>query len=281
MSRPSLPALGLLLALWIVCQGTHFREMARIWFEGGDMAHGPLVPFVAAYMVWLRREDLAKATPRPSRWGLVLVALSGLQSILGLAADWKVFGFVTFWVSLVGCIWYLYGAPVLRLLIYPLATLLLMIPPPSFLYDRATLYLQLLSSSLAESGLERMGYSVLREGNILEMIGERMSVAEACSGIRALIALIFFCTVYNFFFVPQRMLRAVLWLAALPIAVAGNALRVIITGVIGEYNPALAHGTFHEILGYVSVTAAGLCCILLHQTGERLYRRKRMSAAHA
>src|SRR3954449_1379365 len=80
--------LGLVAAaLFVVTQAHHFREMARIWFEGGDMAHGPLVPLAAAYMAWLRRDQIATVEIRPTRWGLALVAWSALQSSVALLGD--------------------------------------------------------------------------------------------------------------------------------------------------------------------------------------------------
>ena len=60
-----------------------------------------------------------------------------------------------------------------------------MVAPPTFIFERLTLSLQLLASRLGEACLEALGYSVLREGNILEMVGIKLSVEEACSGIRS------------------------------------------------------------------------------------------------
>ena len=114
-----------------------------------------------------------------------------------------------------------------------------MVAPPTFMFARLTLSLQLLASRLGEACLETLGYSVLREGNILELVGIKLSVEEACSGIRSLMAIIFMCVLYNYFFVEGRSMKALILVMAIPIAILGNAVRIVATGIASQYNPAL------------------------------------------
>jgi exosortase len=151
-----------------------------------------------------------------------------------------------------------------RELVYPLCTLVLMIAPPVMIYDRLTLDLQLLASRLGESSLEALGYSVMREGNILELVGTKLSVEEACSGIRSLFSILFMCTLYNFFFVSGARLKAIILVMAIPIAILGNAGRILATGIASQYNRDLIQGVSHETFGYISVVVAGIGCVLLH-----------------
>jgi exosortase len=120
--------------------------------------------------------------------------------------------------------------------------------------------------------LDGIGYSVLREGNILELVGERLNVAEACSGIRALGSLLFFALAYNYFFVSRMTIRLALLLAVIPFAVLGNAGRIIATGIVGQYNRALAHGMLHETWGFVTVLIAAVLLLVLHATLDRIHR---------
>ena len=178
--------------------------------------------------------------------------------MLGMAAQWV---WVAAWHS-----WFRWSAGLRRCsdgawsaqLVYPLCTLILMIAPPTFIFERLTLSLQLLASRLGEVCLEALGYSVLREGNILEMVGIKLSVEEACSGIRSLVAIFFMCVLYNYFFVQGRSMQALLLAMAIPVAILGNAVRIVATGVASQYNPALVSGAAHEAFGYVSVVAAAL-----------------------
>jgi len=96
-----------------------------------------------------------------------------------------------------------------------------------------------------------LGIPVLRDGNILELAEHKLSVVEACSGIRSLLSLTFLSLVYGFFFESKGWLRAVLLFATIPIAIAANAFRVSMTGVLYEYKSEWAEGFFHTAEGWV------------------------------
>lgn len=236
------------------------------WFDPyAYMEHGILVIPAAAYMVWTKRDKLVQVPVRPSFWGIPLLLWGSAQALLGTAAHWTWVSRSAFLASLGGCIVALYGLQMIRELAYPFATLILMITPPTFLFERLTLDLQLLASRFGEICLELMGYSVLREGNILELVGTKLSVEQACSGIRSLLAIIFMCVLYNYFFVRSNFMRTLMLVMAVPIAILGNVGRIIATGVASQHNQELVHGTAHEAFGYVSVIVAGIGCVILHR----------------
>ncbi len=236
------------------------------WFdERSYMEHGILVVPAAAYMAWAKRDKLAAVVPQPSLvWGVGLLAWGALQAVFGTLGQWVWVSRTAFLISLVGAIALVYGVRMIKELTYPLCTLILMIAPPNFVFERLTLQLQLLASRLGAAALEALGYSVLREGNILEMVGIKLSVEEACSGIRSLVAILFMCVLYNYFFVEKKSMRIWILLFAIPIAILGNAVRIVATGVAGQYNQAWVGGATHEAFGYVSVVVAAAGCIGVH-----------------
>lgn len=254
--------LGLLLlaAFWQILNGMYIT-----WFmENAYMEHGLLVVPAAVYMAWTKKDQLKTIPRQPSGWGVLVLLLGALQAMFGLVAQWIWVERTAFLVSLTGVIAATYGWRMVRELRYPLCTLILMIAPPTFIFERLTLNLQLLASRLGEFFLETLGYSVLREGNVLEMVGIKLSVEEACSGIRSLMAIFFMCVLYNFFFVRGRSMQALLLALAIPVAILGNAVRIVATGVAGQYDPALTEGAAHEAFGYVSVVAAAVGVVVLH-----------------
>src|SRR5215813_5714 len=233
-------------------------SMYGSWFdEHAYMEHGILVVPAAAYMAWTKRDKLRLVPLRPTYWGAFLLLAGALQALLGLAAQWVWVSRMAFLVSLVGFILCFYGWRMVRELTYPLSTLILMVAPPTFIFDYLTLSLQLLASRMGEICLEALGYSIVREGNILELVGTKLSVEEACSGIRSLLSILFMCTLYDFFFVPNKAMRAIILLMAAPIAILGNAGRIVATGIASQYNRELIHGAAHEAFGYVSGVVAG------------------------
>jgi exosortase len=142
--------------------------------------------------------------------------------------------------------------------------------------------LQLLASRAAEAALSLMQIPVLREGNILELAQQRLSVVEACSGIRSLLSLTFLSLVYGYFFERRGWLRAVLFVATVPIAIVANAGRVTLTGVLTDMGkPELAEGFFHTASGWVIFMIALFILVGFHQAVLRALRllAKRSRAA--
>ena len=250
----------LIVAFWPILAGIYGS-----WFdEHAYMEHGILVIPAAAYMAWDKQRGLRKFPASLRRWAVLLLLWGALQALLGIAAQWVWVAAWRSWFRWWDGLRLCYGWRMVRELVYPLCTLILMIAPPTFIFERLTLPLQLLASRLGDVCLEALGYSVLREGNILEMVGIKLSVEEACSGIRSLVAILFMCVLYNYFFVPSWSMRAGLLAMAIPMAILGNAVRIVATGVASQYNPALVSGAAHEAFGYVSVAAAALGVVALH-----------------
>jgi exosortase len=273
---PPLLLTGLMfLAFWPILTGIY-----QSWFyEYAYMEHGVLVVPAALYMAWTLREK-TRAIPRsPSLWGVLVILWGALQAMLGLAAHWVWFGRIAVLIVLIGIIAAWYGWRMVRELAYPLGTLVLAITPPTFLFDWLTLSLQLLASRLGAVFLEALGYSVFREGNILQLAGVTLSVEEACSGIRSLMAILFMCMLYNFFFVVGNAMRTLIIIMSIPIAILGNAARIVATGVASQYDKALISGTAHETFGYIAVTIAAIGAMSVHLV--LLLIQKRWRSRHA
>jgi exosortase len=127
-----------------------------------------------------------------------------------------------------------------------------------------TFPLQMFASQVAEFVLGLVGIPVLRDGNILELASQRLSVAEACSGIRSLLSLTFLSLVYAYFFDNRVWMRWVLFLLTIPIAIVANAGRVTITGILSEINPELARGFFHLLEGWIIFMIALVLLLMVH-----------------
>jgi exosortase len=98
---------------------------------------------------------------------------------------------------------------------------------------------------------------VLQEGNVIILAGTTLEVAEACSGIRSLQALLALGTVYAYF--SQRVMwkRWVLVLLSIPIAIIANAFRVSGTGVLAHYwGIQAAEGFYHTFAGWLIFVVA-------------------------
>ncbi len=257
--------------LLIACYAPVLYGLVRQWASDEDMGHGFFVPLVAGFIAWQRRGELASVKPETNYWGLAVVIFGALQMMLGTLGAQIFIARTAFLVSLVGAIWFLGGTRTLKILAFPLFLLVFMFPIPAIVYARVTLPLQLLASSIAASVLDVFGIPVLRDGNVLELASQRLSVVEACSGIRSLLSLSFLSLIYAYFFDKKVWMRWVLLAATVPIAIAANATRVTLTGMISEYRTDLAHGFFHTVQGWVLFLVALVLLIAFHQAVQRTY----------
>jgi exosortase len=269
--------------LLAVCYAPVLTFLVKQWAESEDMGHGFFVPIVAGFIVWQRRAALAAIKPVTNYWGLAIVLVGALFMVVGTLGAQIFIARVAFLVSLAGIVLFLGGTRMMKAVAFPLFLLLVMIPIPSMIYARVTLPLQLFASAVAENILGLLGIPVLRDGNVLELASQRLSVVEACSGIRSLLSLSFLSLVYGYFFDRKAWMRWVLLAATIPIAIAANATRVTLTGLISEYRTDLAEGFFHTVEGLVLFGVSLALLVAFHQTVNRIYltRHPQEPAPHA
>jgi exosortase len=262
-------AAGWLALLVAVCYWPVIGNIVHQWQSDDNMAHGWFVPLIVGYIVWERREELAGVEIGKSAWGLWLLIGSGVVACAGALAAEIFTERVALVGTVAGLVWYLGGTELMRRLRFPLLLLCFALPLPGLLHKQITFPLQLVATRLAEWGLELTGRTVLREGNVLELAGRMISVVEACSGIRALMALEFFALAYAYLFHEKVWMRWALAAAAVPVAVVANSGRVMATALLGEVDPRLAEGFYHGLEGWAVFVVAMAMLIGV----ERVLRR--------
>jgi exosortase len=252
--------------LILLCYAPALTSLAAIWMNNPDMGHGVFVPIIAGYIVWQQRDEL-KATPsRANWWGLLLVLWGTAQSIVGTLGVELFLSRSALILTITGAVWTLGGTAWLKKLAFPLFLLCFMVPLPALIFNSITFPLQIIASQLADAALTLLNIPVLREGNILELPTQRLSVVEACSGIRSLLSLTFLSLVYGYFFEKKTLIRVALFVGTVPIAIIANGSRVTITGILSQIKPELAEGFFHESTGWVIFMIALGILVLFHHT---------------
>jgi len=265
-------ALGILL---LACYWQTISATAVLLTSSEDMAHGFFAPLVAGFLLWSNKDRLANGLSGPSLWAVPLLAAGALLAVpasLGASTTISRIGLL---LSLAGSALVLGGTPLLKAVRFPLALLLYTFPIPAVLYGEITLPLQLLASRLAEMSFEMLGYSVLREGNVIELANQKLSVVEACSGLRSLVTLSFFTAAYAYLMENRNWVRTLLFLAAIPSAILINAMRITLTGVLGKINPAWTKGTVHDVTGWVCFAIGFMIVLLIHLMVNRLTRKEK------
>jgi exosortase len=251
--------------LTLACYAPVLGSLVKQWSTDPDMGHGFFVPVIAGYIIWQKRNELLAIQPQPNWWGLAVVLVGGAQLIIGTLGVELFLARTSLVIVLIGAVWLLGGDLMLKKLAFPLFLLFFMVPIDAVIYNQITFPLQLLASRLADGALTLIAVPVLREGNILELPNQRLSVVEACSGIRSLLSLTFLSLVYGYFFEKKTWIRVVLFLSTVPIAIVANSSRVTITGILTQVKPEAAEGFFHEAEGWVIFMVALGIMVLFHQ----------------
>jgi len=254
--------------------GAILVRMGVQWYDDPDYSHGFLIPFMSGYFVWERREKLRALSPVPSVWGIGLLGLGLLMLVIGSLGAELYLQRSSLIVVLAGLVLLLRGRESLRVLAFPIAFLFFMIPLPAIVVNTVAFPLQLFAAQTATFCLYNFGIPVLREGNVILLAGTTLEVAEACSGIRSLQALLALGTVYGYF--SQRVMwkRWVLVLLSIPIAIVANAFRVTGTGVLANYwGVEAAEGFYHTFQGWLIFVVAFILLlgagVVLSRIGNR------------
>ncbi len=252
------------------------------WYADPDYSHGFLVPLLSGYFVWERREKLRALPVAPSPWGIVLLGGGLLMLLIGATGSELYAQRTSLIVVTAGLVLLMLGREFLRVLLFPIAFLFFMIPLPAIIVNAVAFPLQLFAAKTATYCLYNFGIPVLREGNVIVLAGTTLEVAEACSGIRSLQALLALGTVYAYFTQHVMWKRWTLVLLSIPIAIAANAFRVTGTGVLTHYwGVEAAQGFYHTFEGWlIFVVAFALllvCGLLLSKIGREGICKTRVS----
>jgi exosortase len=238
--------------------GTIARLVAQ-WGQDANYSHGFLVVPVAFLLGWTRRERLYNAPRRPTLAGAALVVVSALMYVGGRLGAELFLTRVSLVGVLAGTIAFVWGREHLRILAFPVAFLLFMVPLPAIVFNQLTFPLQLVASAAGELVIQAAGIPVLRDGNVLQLPTRTLEVVEACSGMRSVVSLLMLAVTIGQLSERRIMPRVLLVVAAIPVAIAANALRVAGTGIAAEWvSPAAAEGFLHTFSGAVIFVVAAL-----------------------
>jgi exosortase len=233
----------------------YYRILANLamdWWTDPNFSHGFLIPFFSGFVVWQKRKRLGGVHPSPSWFGLVVIAGSLAMLVVGVLGAELFLSRSSFVFLLAGLVIYFYGWGHFRILLFPWAFLFFMIPIPAIIFNQIAFPLQFLAAKMASSLLSTIGVPVLRDGNIIQLPTMTLEVAEACSGIRSLMSLGALAVIFGYFVETRNLPRVILALSSIPIAVAANGMRIMGTGLLGNYwDPDKAQGFFHEFEGWV------------------------------
>ena len=261
--RVGLFAVSLLAMLWGY-QLMWMRHVPDVFNEPlEDMSYGWYIPLFSLYVVWQERRKIVESLGKPSVVGLLFVLPSlfvGFLGIRGLQVRFEILGFMGL---LFGLAWTFYGRRTAGSVLFPIGFLLFCMPLHSYL-DLVTIHLRLLAVSIASGTLQGCGVEIVRQGTMLASPtgAFAIDIAEPCSGLRSLFAMMALTAGYAYFTQPTWFRRGLLFALSIPIAILGNVSRIFsIVIVAATCSADFATGFYHDYSGYIVFLVAVLLMV--------------------
>jgi len=241
--------------------------MAADWSRFPSQSHGFAVPAIAAYLIWMRRGPIASAAPDGSR-ATVAAGVAALIAALGALVIGSLTG-ETFLaraslpVALLGVALFVGGPGVLRYAWIGLAYLFFMVPLPYLTLKTLTYQSRLFDASATAAALRALGVPVLQDGVMLHLANMTLEVADECSSVPAIAALIALGVAYAQLHPRPTWVKVALALSAAPLGLAANILRLILTSLAAYALGPIALGNVIHRFGGTTVFLATILLLLL------------------
>lgn len=284
--RPhSLVKIAILAGLLVLLFRSEIRSLVHLWVTDPNWSHGFLVPLFSLYFLhqkkrqilgleYLRdpllegrgRLPLLPSQTRANYLGLLFLLLVLVVYAFNVVspAGYAYFRPVSMIAAVGAVVLFLGGWRLLRCTWLPIAFLLFAIPLPRRYYVGLTLPLRHLSAVAATAFLNLVpGLDATTSGAVIEIVykGQRLepglNVAEACSGMRLLMAFLALGVAMAYLHDRPRWQRVILLLSTVPIALVCNIVRVTTTGLLYVLvDPRYTQGVYHDLLGLAMLPLA-------------------------
>jgi exosortase len=259
------------LLVFIYWEPIRYTLVAR-WISDGNWSHGWLIPIFSVYFLYTRRDQVVRAVPNPTLWGVPI--LLGSLFAFFFYAWWRRFAYpqaITIVPTIIGLVLLMGGWNVFKVVWFPILFLALAVPLPHRTYFELTTPMRILASQASAAilpwlipGLHTEAQAVVIDYMVPGRPAGQLNVEEACSGMRLLMAFVTLGIAIAYLGDRPIWQRLVLVVACLPIALFCNIVRVTVTGYLSiSGHQDLAQGTAHQLLGLAMlVLALGLFSLL-------------------
>ena len=251
----------------VLALGLIFRQefvgAYRVWVDSATYNHCFLIIPISLYMIWERRGALAPLSPQPDFRALFLILLLSLgwfgASALGILEAQQLIAMTIFQAMAFGIL----GWPVYRRLMAPLLYLYFLVPSGEFLVPA----LQDFTARFAVLGLQLLGIPVFSDGILIDVPAGSFAVAEACAGLRFLIAAVAFGVFYATEIYESRLRRTIFILLSIVVPIIANGFRALgLIAAAEAFGSATAVEADHITYGWIFFSLVLVALIFIGRT---------------
>ncbi|MDE2580808.1 MAG: exosortase [Rhodospirillales bacterium] len=258
--RPAVPALVLGIAAWAALFHPEAAAAVRVWSQSTAYNHGFLILPIALWLLWDRRSRLAGLAPQPMPWvalaAIPVVATWLLADRLGIMEGRQLMAMTLLQLLFLGVL----GRWIYWLLLGPLLYLYFLVPFGAFI----TPQLQNFTTDFVGWGLDLFGIPNYINSHYIQIPGGTFYVAQACAGLRFLIAAIAFSALYALLIYRSNLRRIAFIGVSLVVPVIANGFRALGIVTLGYFvGSAKAAATDHVLYGWIFFSIVILLLVLL------------------
>ncbi|MBD3347908.1 MAG: exosortase [Candidatus Eisenbacteria bacterium] len=258
-SARTIVAVVVIAVLAAVAYRQVFATLVRTWEASADYSHGYIIPPIAVFLFWREWKKFVAAIGRGSWWGLTLIVAALAGYILSIRAGVFMTQGYSFVILLFGIALFIFGRRATAKVWFPLAYLFFMLPIPPFLVNEVSFALKEFAARAGSAIAHQLGVPLVRSGMTIHLPAGSLRIADPCSGLRSLIALVALGALFAYLSRGRHWKRVVLFLSAVPLAVGANVLRIAVLCVVaGIWGVDAALGFFHDFSGFLLFVVAFL-----------------------
>ncbi len=268
-------ALGIVVAALVaLVYWRVFPTLWRTWMHSPNYSHGHLIPPISAFLLWHARRRFVDAAGPGTAWGILLVALALIAHVVSIRAGIFMTQGYSLVLLLFGLSLILFGGRATRAVWFPLGYLIFMLPMPAILSNVLSFRLKEFAADVGSAVAVRMGIPLARSGLTIHVASGSLRIADPCSGLRSLIALVALGALFAYLTRGPVWKRLLLFAAAVPLAVLGNIARIAsLCAVAHVWSVETALGYFHDVSGVLLFLFAFIGLVVVRkllrcETGE-------------
>ncbi|MEP6785074.1 MAG: exosortase A [Sphingomonadales bacterium] len=246
--RRPLIALALTIAAILLLFARDLADMTRLWWSISTYQHCLYIVPIAGWLVWLRRSELRDVLPAGWIPGLALVAGAALLWLLGQAGGVALVRHFALVAMVQACVVAILGPAATRAMLFPVFYLIFLVP----FGDELTPAMQTLTAKLAMGLLHLTGVQATMDGVFITTRMAWFEVAEACAGVKFLVAMLAYGALAAHVCFRSPLRRAIFIVAAVVVPVLANGVRAWATIYAAEIvGVEAATGFDHIVYGWI------------------------------
>jgi exosortase len=238
----------------------------QAWNPGMNQEHSKLVPLIFLWLIFYHRHDIARAPREGSNKGLFFIFAGIILFVLGARCLQPRMALGSLPFLIYGAVFYLWGRQVARIILFPCAFLIFLIPFGAI--EQATFRLQFVITSAIGFLSKLVGLHIDAVGTTLTATdgGFNFMIAEGCSGIRSLTAMAMITAIFVHLTQDRLWKKVVIFAFSVAFAVVGNIGRLFSVVLVAKFiDPTLAAGIYHDYSGYFFFPIALLAMYLFNK----------------